>query len=135
MRMAILLLSSVSLLTACNEAEAPTVEQPSLSEYKAAGTEPFWNVDFTGEEISYSEPAEDNNFAVPLNKVTKTQTGWIVNGYDSSNNIRLEITTGKTCSDGMSERKYADTVLAAVSNVGNLNGCGGEIISGGDTAP
>lgn len=123
------------LLTACGAAEEPAPVEESLTEYSALGTEPGWTVELKDGQLSYSSQESSSDFTVPLNKTTKVSTGWIVNGFNEKDNLRLEIQTGVKCNDGMSDREYADTLQAAVSEVGYLNGCGGEILSGENPAP
>ena len=114
------------MLNACGEAEEPAPVEVDLTEYSAGGTEPGWSVELKDGQLTYSSAESSNDFTVPLNKVTKVSTGWIVNGFTDKDNLRLEIQTGVKCNDGMSDREYADTVQAAVSEVGYLNGCGGD---------
>lgn len=121
-------------LTGCEEnAEAP-VEEEELGDYKAGGTEPFWNAEVKGEEISFST-ADGNDFTLPVARMKKTETGWKVQGFSDQDNINLYITTGEECSDGMSDRKYADTVKVEASKSGTLNGCGGDFVEGEDGPP
>lgn len=118
------------LLVACNSEppEMPPVE-PELTEYKALGTEPFWNVELKDGQLAYTSLEGTNDFTLPVQRMKKTATGWEIKGFNDQDNITVTITVGEKCSDGMSDREYADTVKLAVSNAGYLTGCGGEILS------
>lgn len=125
-------MAAALILTGCEEQAAAPVEEAKLGDYKAGGTEPFWNVDIKGEEISFSTVDGDNNFSLPVARMKATETGWTVKGFSDVHNINLYITTGEECSDGMSDRTYADTVKVEVSKGGTLNGCGGDFEEGED---
>ena len=123
-------IATVLALSGCEEtAEAP-VEEEKLGDYKAGGTEPFWNVEVKGEEITFTTADGTNDFTLPVSRMKKTDTGWTVKGFSDKHNINLYITTGEECSDGMSDRTYADTVKVEASESGTLNGCGGEFTEG-----
>lgn len=118
------------LLTACNSEppdSAPVEEK--LVEYKALGTEPFWAVEIKDDQIAYSSIEATNDFTLPIQRMKKTPTGWEIKAFNDHDNITLTIASAQTCSDGMSDREYADTVKVAVSNAGYQSGCGGEILS------
>lgn len=119
-------------LTGCEEAAEAPVEEEKLGDYKAGGTEPFWDVEVKGEEIIFSTADGDNNFTLPVSRMQKSDTGWTVKGFSDKHNINLYISTGEECSDGMSDRAYADTVKVEVSKAGTLNGCGGDFEEGPD---
>ena len=125
-------LAAALALTGCEEAAEAPVEQEKLGDYKAGGTEPFWNVEITGEEIGFSTADGTNNFSLPVSRMNKTDTGWTIKGFSDKHNINLYITLGEECSDGMSDRKYADTVKVEASESGTLNGCGGDFEEGPD---
>ncbi|PHR16791.1 MAG: hypothetical protein COA41_13475 [Sphingopyxis sp.] len=132
----IIALSSLALLalTACGEtAEAPVVEE-KLGDYSALGTEPGWAVDIENDEIAFSSQ-NGKDFTLPVERTKKTASGWEVRGFSDTSNINIYISSGETCSDGMSDRSYADTVKVQASEVGTLNGCGGTVTEGPDGAP
>lgn len=131
-----ILLSSLAALTlsACGEPAAEPVEEATLGDYSAIGTEPGWTVEIKGEEIAFTTQ-ESNDFKLPVYRMKKTGTGWEVKGFSDSHNINIYITSDEKCSDGMSDRSYADTVKVEASDSGTLNGCGGTITEGPDGAP
>ncbi|MEP2988786.1 MAG: hypothetical protein ABJL11_03665 [Parasphingorhabdus sp.] len=128
-------LATVLALTGCEEpvAEAPAKEE-KLGDYTASGTEPFWSAEVKGENITFSTP-DGNDFTLPVARMNRTDTGWTVKGFSDQHNINLYITLGEECSDGMSDRAYADTVKVEVSDGGTLNGCGGDFEEGPDGPP
>jgi uncharacterized membrane protein len=131
-----ILLSSLAALTlsACGEpAEAP-VDEAKLGDYRAIGTEPGWTVEIKGDEIAFTTQ-EGNDFTLPVHRMKQSGTGWEVKGFSDSHNINVYITSDEKCSDGMSDRSYADTVRVEASDSGTLNGCGGTITEGPDGAP
>ncbi|MEH6791181.1 COG3650 family protein [Parasphingorhabdus sp.] len=129
-------LSSLALLTltACEEAAAPPVAEEKLGDYTALGTEPGWLVEIKGEEIAFTSQ-NGKEFKLPVERMKKTATGWEVRGFSDKDNINVHITSNKQCSDGMSDRSYADTVKVEASEVGTLNGCGGTVTEAAGSPP
>ncbi len=128
----ILLASLAALaLAGCEEtAEKPVVAE-KLGDYKALGTEPGWTVEIKGEEIAFSNQ-EGNDFSLGIHQMKKTDTGWVIKGFSDRHNINIYVTSDEKCSDGMSDRTYADTVKLEVSDTGTLNGCGGTVTEGAE---
>lgn len=85
--------------------------------YRALGTEPFWSVNVDRGRMAYSTP--DGNFSDTLESAEETGNGRIYRGR----RITLQ-TSLQACSDGMSDRRYRDTVRATVDGR-RLDGCGG----------
>lgn len=88
--------------------------------YRALGTEPFWSVTVADGRMTYESP--DGGFSVPAPRVRETGDG---RRYETPR-ITLDIWAAE-CSDGMSDRRFADTVRATVDGR-TLNGCGGAIL-------
>ena len=132
----IILLSSLAALTlsACDEPAAAPVAEEKLGDYSAIGTEPGWRVDIKDDNIALTTQS-GNDFTLPVQRMKKTDSGWEVKGFSDSHNINIYITSGETCSDGMSDRSYADTVKIEASENGTLNGCGGAITETADGPP
>lgn len=128
------LILATTALFGCGTEKPEPMASVEVTDYKALGTEPFWSVTIKDKVISYDSPDDSIDFSVPLTKIMPMKTGWEARGFDDTKNIALTVVKGQECSDGMSDRKYADTVTARVALVGNLKGCGGEI-TGGDEAP
>lgn len=125
----------VLALTACGEpAETPVVVEEKLGDYSALGTEPGWAVEIKDDEIAFSSQ-NGKDFRLPVERMKKTDSGWEVRGFSDRDNINIHITSDQQCSDGMSDRSYADTVKVEASEAGRLNGCGGTVTEGPDGPP
>lgn len=97
---------------------APALAQGNAQTYRAAGTEPFWSVTLEGRTMRYEAPGQ-RGFSV-----TKPRPITGFNG-ESYRTRRLSVDiTHVPCSDGMSDRRYPDTVRVTV-NGRKLQGCGG----------
>lgn len=90
-----------------------------VAAYRALGTEPFWNLTITGQQVRYEEPgAPPLTLALP--PVRATFNGRRYEGQD----ILIDITR-QPCSDGMSDRRYPERVTLTVRGR-TLNGCGAD---------
>ncbi|MFK7841743.1 MAG: COG3650 family protein [Sphingorhabdus sp.] len=135
MKKSILLAPLAALtLSACEETAEEPVTQDILGDYSAIGTEPGWTVEIKGEEIAFTSQ-NGADFKLATKRMKKTDDGWDLKGFSDSHNINIYITSGTECSDGMSDRTYADTVKVEASDHGTLNGCGGAITEGPDGPP
>ena len=85
--------------------------------YRALGTEPFWAVTIAGGRMTYETP--DGGFSVPAPRAQETGDGRIYR----TRRITLHVWLAE-CSDGMSDRRYPETVRAEVDGR-TLDGCGG----------
>lgn len=97
---------------------------PALAQdtYRAIGTEPFWSISIGGGRITYDDPLP-RRFSVRAPRAQPTRLG---RRYVTPR-ITVTIVRGRECSDGMSDRRYADTVSAVVDGR-RLEGCGGAIL-------
>jgi len=102
---------------------APAQGQAPSSTYRALGTEPFWSVTIGGGRIVY-EDAERRRVSVRAPRPMPMRLG------RSYRTPRLSVTIfrNRECSDGMSDRRYADTVRVRVDGR-SLDGCGGAILA------
>ena len=121
-------------LTACGSPAEQPVAEEKLGDYSAIGTEPGWAVEIKGDEIAFSSQ-NGKDFKLPVERAKKTASGWEVRGFSGTDNINIYITSDEKCSDGMSDRSYADTVKVEASDNGTLNGCGGTVTEGPDGPP
>ena len=125
---------AILALTACDAPEEKPVVEEKMGDYSALGTEPGWAVEIKDNEITFSSQ-NGKGFKLPVERMKKTDSGWDVRGFSDTDNINIHITSGEQCSDGMSDRSYADTVKVEASEVGTLNGCGGAVTEGPDGPP
>ena len=97
--------------------------QPAPPPYVARGTEPFWAVRIGGGRIVYTS-SEGARIAV---RTPPRQP--IRNGYRYvTPRLRIEVTHVQ-CSDGMSDRLYADAFSISFTGGGPpLEGCGGAVL-------
>ena len=91
---------------------------PGARDYRAVGTEPFWDLTI-GRELTFTDRGTGLTIVQPTPQVTTGVAGEI---YRTQ---RLEVNiTHQRCSDGMSDRSYPDTVQVYAD--GRLyRGCGG----------
>ena len=102
--------------------------------FKAIGTEPFWNVSISKDEISYTSINETENFTVPYaTPITAADANVkLYRSKSDSHAIEVTVMQGK-CGDGMSDKSHDYAVKAGIKRVGEtdykyLNGCGSYII-------
>lgn len=106
---------------------APAAAQSNAEPYRASGTEPFWSLSIDSARITYRQVGG------PALTVAKPRPIVGINGeLYRSRGITVDI-THVWCSDGMSDRVFADTVKLTVGRR-QLSGCGGEILRT-DAAP
>ncbi|MGZ8336121.1 MAG: META domain-containing protein, partial [Allosphingosinicella sp.] len=94
----------------------------SSAAYRALGTEPFWAVTIANGQMAFDAP-DGPRFSVPAPPPRTTFNG---HRYETPR-LTMGVTHG-VCSDGMSDRRYADTVMVIVDGR-TLNGCGGAILA------
>lgn len=91
--------------------------------YRALGTEPFWSVTIGGGRMIY-EDAQGRRVSVATPRPLYPR-------YDGrhyrTRRLFIDIHARRPCSDGMSDRRYADTVHIIVDGR-RLEGCGGAIL-------
>lgn len=109
--------------------EAPGVEAPSLSlggvdltgDVRVLGTEPFWGIDVSGDQMTYSgvdRPAQAAPRPEPV--VAGTTATWTT---ETEGGAEMTVTLADTpCSDGMSDRTYPLTARVEIGDE-TLNGC------------
>jgi heat shock protein HslJ len=98
----------------------PPAEAPASGPYRALGTEPFWSVTIADGRMAYDSP--EGGFSVGAPAARPSAGG---RRYETP---RLTVdVTSRQCSDGMSDRRYADTVTV-IKDGTRLNGCGGDIL-------
>jgi len=119
------IISAFSLLSACvapGEAlRGKAGEVPTGDAYFANGTEPFWTVEITHSRIAFNSA----NGARLVQANPGAQPSFNGERYVTPR-ITVDITHA-ACSDGMSDRRYADSVLI-VTGTQSLHGCGGRVL-------
>ncbi|AJA10556.1 hypothetical protein SKP52_18430 [Sphingopyxis fribergensis] len=112
------------LLAAC----APPTETPPQgpgeqpAAYMALGTEPGWTLEITPSRLNYDGDYGETKIMVP-NPGAKPST----NGRTYATDRLSAVVEQKPCSDGMSDRRYSDTVRV-VADGKAVQGCGGKIL-------
>lgn len=108
-------------------AAAPVPAQFAADPYKALGTEPFWTVTIADGSLRLDEPGQRPVVvAAPVPRPT-------FNGRRYETRALTVDVTRTPCSDGMSDRRYPDSVTVSVGRR-VLRGCGGQP-SGGEVVP
>ncbi|MGH6697446.1 META domain-containing protein [Sphingopyxis sp.] len=116
--------ASLLALAAC----APATETPPQgpgdqpAAYMALGTEPGWTLEITPSRLNYDGDYGETKIMVP-NPGAKPST----NGRTYTTDRLSVVVKQAPCSDGMSDRRYSDTVRV-VADGKNLQGCGGKIL-------
>lgn len=100
----------------------PALAEERGAAYRAAGTEPFWSLTIDRTTITY-RPIEGRPVTVRKPRPIVGINGELYR----TRTLTVDITHVR-CSDGMSDRRYADTVRVTIGRR-TLNGCGGEIVS------
>lgn len=113
-----LTLAACAPMTPAPEAPAPPANSTA---WLGLGTEPFWAVEITPARINY-RPAEGQPVMVANPGARPSFNG---ERYVTPR-ITVDI-THSPCNDGMSDRRYADTVTVEV-NGSTLRGCGGSVL-------
>jgi heat shock protein HslJ len=113
-----LLFAAAALAASAAALPAPVFAQ---APYRALGTEPFWSVTIGGGRIIYDD-AERRRVAVRAPTPRRS-----FNGRRYVTRRLIVDITRQQCSDGMSDRIFADTVRVTVDGR-SLQGCGGAIL-------
>ena len=102
--------------------QAPGEKPAPAAAYMAIGTEPGWTLEITPERLTYAGDYGETKIAVPNPGATPAANG---EAYAAG---RLSVAIEhRACSDGMSDRRYADTVRVTADGK-SVQGCGGAIL-------
>jgi uncharacterized membrane protein len=113
------------LLAACAPAGAPEApgEAPAPSRaYLALGTEPGWTLEITPARLNYAGDYGETRIAAPNPGARPSFNG---ERY-VADRLTVDVTHAE-CSDGMSDRRYRDTVTVTADGK-TVKGCGGAIL-------
>lgn len=104
--------------------ERPAPDRPSV--YRAIGTEPGWSLTIRGGRMDY-----DGDYGERKISVSRPEPRTTFNGHRyETPRLTVDVTHGQ-CSDGMSDRIFADTVTVTADGK-TVKGCGGDIIPPSD---
>lgn len=113
------IITTAALLAGCAGMTPPaSPANAGPAAYMAVGTEPFWNLEVTADELNF------NQLGTP--RIAVRNPGWRETAAGrsiTSARIRVTVTPGP-CSDNMSDQRYADHVRVIVDGRA-LSGCGG----------
>ena len=117
-------LLALPALAACVPAADAPPQTPGVqpAAYMALGTEPGWTLEITPDRLNYDGDYGATKIMVPNPGAKPSLNGRTYVG----DRLSVVIKTAP-CSDGMSDRRYADTVRV-VADGKTLNGCGGAIL-------
>lgn len=122
-----LALAASFALTACQTTatSSPAItgadSSASGEAWLALGTEPYWSIEVTPVHITYNAP-DGRRIRIANPGAVEATAG------SSYTTRRISITARRQpCNDGMSDRRYRDTVQAVVDGR-SLNGCGGPVL-------
>lgn len=116
-------LIALPALAACAPAgDMPRGPGEPPAAYMALGTEPGWTLEITPSRLNYDGDYGETKIMVP-NPGARA----VANGEEYvTDRLKVEVARGE-CSDGMSDRRYADTVTV-VADGKTVKGCGGGIL-------
>lgn len=116
-------IAALALAACVPAAEAPqTAGMPPAASYFALGTEPGWTLEITPGLLNYDGDYGDTKILVPNPGARPSFNG---ERYVTPR-LTVDITHGE-CSDGMSDRRYRDTVMLTADGK-TVKGCGGGIM-------
>lgn len=79
---------------------------------RATGTEPFWNAEIAGAELTYTTPKDMDGTAVSVSRFAGN-SGVSFTGTLAGESLDLVVTEGE-CSDGMSDRRFPFTATLRI---------------------
>ena len=108
---------------------AITTPPPNAESYRALGTEPFWSLTI-GEGRMVFEPADGEavSVAAPVPDTSEP----IMRRY-RTRALSVDILVGASCSDGMGNPRFVDTVHVTARGR-EFEGCGGAVLAADDLA-
>ena len=111
------------MLAACAPvAEGPQGPGEPPAAYMALGTEPGWTLEITPSRLNYDGDYGETKIMVPNPGARAVTNG----EHYVTDRLKVEVTRGE-CSDGMSDRRYRDTVTVTADGK-TVKGCGGGIL-------
>ncbi len=90
--------------------------------YRALGTEPFWSLAIDRQAMRYAG-ADGDRLTVPTPSASPSFNGLRY----VTDRMTVDVTYSE-CSDGMSDRRFSDSVTVQLPDGRDLRGCGGSIL-------
>jgi len=115
-------------LAACAVEAPPETPPPLAAAYMALGTEPGWTLEITPDRLNYDGDYGETKIVVAN---PGAQPGAGGERY-VTDRLAVDVTHAE-CSDGMSDRRYRDTVTV-IADGKTVKGCGGGILPPGQLA-
>ena len=111
-------------LAACAPAAETPPQGPGAqpAAYMALGTEPGWTLEITPSRLNYDGDYGETKIMAPNPGARAVTNG----EHYVTDRLKVEVMRGE-CSDGMSDRRYADTVTVTADGK-TVKGCGGGIL-------
>jgi len=115
-------LFALPALAACAPVEAPQTDVPAPAAYMALGTEPGWTLAITPDRLDYKGDYGKT-------RITAANPGArpSFNGERYMTDRLTVDVTHSLCNDGMSDRRYRDTVTVTADGK-TVKGCGGGVL-------
>ncbi|QIG80578.1 META domain-containing protein [Stakelama tenebrarum] len=99
---------------------APTPAAPvAVEPYRAIGTEPFWSLTIDADTMRFERPDHP-----PLVRERPQARVALASQNFATRDMLVQVFSARSCSDGMSDRTYPDTVQVTVNGT-RYRGCGG----------
>ena len=115
-------LAPLALLAACYGPPPPAppiTPNPPGGVYRAAGTEPFWDLTIDDRQMIFT----DRNTNAQVAQPTPGMMGGVAGEIYQTPRLRVNI-IHRACNNGMSDQTFPDTVQVDVDGR-RFNGCGG----------
>ncbi|HWV61238.1 MAG TPA: META domain-containing protein [Sphingopyxis sp.] len=114
---------ALTALAACAPAnDMPRGPGEPPAAYMALGTEPGWTLEITPSRLNYDGDYGETKIMVPNPGARAVANG----EHYVTDRLKVEVARGE-CSDGMSDRRYRDTVTVTADGK-TVKGCGGGIL-------
>jgi heat shock protein HslJ len=111
-----------TLLSGCHAAPSPETPTAELRPYAAIGTEPFWSFKIEDGSMRFQLADQPEVRTFPF----EARPGF--NGWRYSSDKMQADVSATPCSDGMSDKRYKDTVTVMVGGK-QYKGCGGGVLA------
>ena len=123
--------AAMAALSACATVPSPDTPDADNGEqvYRAMGAEPDWTLSITSNRLDYAGDYGETRISLPRPEPRTSFNGHRYEITEGRHSLTVDITHAR-CSDGMSDRIYADKVMV-IADGKTVNGCGGDIVPPG----